>query len=79
MAEWRNGFLVNEEGALIVAAGVPDADAETTGGIRLAGDLGGTAEAPEVVKLGGLALPTDPPETGNVLTFDGTNLVWAAP
>lgn len=43
------------QAADVVSSGVPDATADTKGKVRLAGDLGGTADAPTVPGLAGKA------------------------
>ena len=50
-----------------------DATTSTKGKIQLAGDLGGTAEAPLVVKIQNVAVNTTAPSTGQLLQFDGSS------
>lgn len=57
----------------ITAIITPDATASVKGKIQLAGDLGGTAVAPSVVKLQGTAVSATVPTSGQLLQFDGTN------
>ncbi|QCW22434.1 minor tail protein [Gordonia phage Tayonia] len=54
-----------EEAADVVAAGVPDATDTTKGGVRLAGDLGGTWEEPTVPAL---AMKADLDSNGKLLS-----------
>ena len=56
----------------VAAATIADADATTKGKIQLYGDLGGTAEAPLVVKIQGTAINSTAPITNQLLQFDGT-------
>ncbi len=49
-----------------------DATTSTKGKIQLAGDLGGTAEAPLVVKIQGTAINSTAPIINQLLQFDGT-------
>ena len=51
---------------------VADATTTVTGKVQLAGDLGGTAAAPLVAKLQGVALSSILPTTGQVLKYNGT-------
>ncbi|MCZ8227746.1 hypothetical protein [Flavobacterium sp.] len=59
--------------AQITSNSTPDATTTVKGKIQLAGDLGGTAAAPSVVKLQGTAVSATTPTTGQLLQFDGTN------
>ncbi|AMS03187.1 tail protein [Gordonia phage Herod] len=54
-----------EEAADVVAAGVPDASDTTKGGVRLAGDLGGTWDEPTVPAL---AMKADLDSNGKLLS-----------
>ncbi|QDH47632.1 tail protein [Gordonia phage Madeline] len=54
-----------EEAADVVAAGVPDATVTTKGGVRLAGDLGGTWDEPTVPAL---AMKADLDSNGKLLS-----------
>lgn len=63
------------------AATVNDASSSAKGILKLAGDLGGSADSPSVEKLRGTPISATPPATaGHVLTYDvnGT-ATWAAP
>lgn len=54
---------------------VGDATSTATGKVQLAGDLGGLATAPSVVRIQGVPVAATPPTTGQVLKFDGTSYV----
>ncbi len=54
---------------------VGDATSTATGKVQLAGDLGGVATAPSVVRIQGVPVAATPPTTGQVLKFDGTSYV----
>lgn len=54
---------------------IPNATSSTSGMVQLAGDLGGTATAPSVVKIQGVPVSTTVPTTGQVLKYDGINYV----
>mgnify|MGYP000908110128 CR=1 FL=1 len=58
-----------------VGTGVPDATTLAAGKVKLAGDLGGTATAPAVVKIQGIPVSATTPTIGQVLKFDGTSYV----
>jgi hypothetical protein len=58
---------------------VPDADATTKGVVQLASDFSGTASAPTVAKIQGVAI-SGTPATGDVITATSTTAAhWAAP
>lgn len=54
---------------------VGDATSSTTGKVQLAGDLGGVATSPNVVKIQGIPVSTATPTIGQVLKYDGTSYV----
>jgi hypothetical protein len=54
---------------------VGDATSTATGKVQLAGDLGGIATAPAVVKIQGIPVSAVTPTVGQVLKYDGTNYV----
>ena len=54
---------------------VGDATTSATGKVQLAGDLGGVATAPSVVRIQGVPVSATTPTTGQVLKFDGTSYV----
>ena len=54
---------------------VGDATSTATGKVQLAGDLGGLATAPSVVRIQGVPVSSTTPTTGQVLKFDGTSYV----
>ncbi len=54
---------------------VGDATASATGKVQLAGDLGGVATAPSVVRIQGIPVSATIPTVGQVLKYDGTNYV----
>lgn len=54
---------------------VGDATASATGKVQLAGDLGGVATAPSVVRIQGIPVSSTTPTVGQVLKYDGTNYV----
>ncbi|MFD3394647.1 hypothetical protein U0R10_08440 [Aquirufa sp. OSTEICH-129V] len=54
---------------------VGDATTTATGKIQLAGDLGGIATAPSVVRIQGIPVSNTTPTVGQVLKYDGTNYV----
>jgi hypothetical protein len=54
---------------------VGDATSTATGKVQLAGDLGGVATAPSVVRIQGVPVAATPPTNGQVLKFDGTSYV----
>jgi hypothetical protein len=54
---------------------LPNATSSTSGMVQLAGDLGGVATAPSVVRIQGVPVAATPPTTGQVLKFDGTSYV----
>jgi hypothetical protein len=56
----------------ISTAETPDATSTVKGKIQLAGDLSGTASAPSVVKIQGIAISAIAPTTNQLLQFDGT-------
>lgn len=53
----------------------PDATTTTNGVIRLAGDLGGTAASPSVLKVHGVPVAATVPTTGEAWVWDGTQMV----
>lgn len=61
----------------VVSAQVPaDATSTTNGVVRLAGDLSGTADAPKVAKVNGIAV-SGTPSAGQILTAnDATSATW---
>lgn len=62
------------------ASTAPEATPTVTGTVRLTGDLAGTATAPTVARVRGVAIPTTAPATGQVLTASGAaTAVWATP
>jgi hypothetical protein len=69
--------------AQVSSATIVDADASTKGKISLAGDLGGTASSPSVLKIRGTSISSVAPVTaGHVLTYDASGggvAYWAAP
>jgi hypothetical protein len=67
--------------AQVSSATIADADATTKGKLQLAGDLGGSATSPSVVKLRGTPMSSIAPTTaGQVLTYDvNGNATWATP
>ena len=54
---------------------VGDATSSVTGKVQLAGDLGGVATAPNVVKIQGIPVSNTAPAIGQVLKYDGTSYV----
>jgi hypothetical protein len=54
---------------------VGDATSSATGKVQLAGDLGGVATSPNVVKIQGVPVSTTAPAIGQVLKYDGTSYV----
>lgn len=54
---------------------VGDATSSATGKVKLAGDLGGIATAPSVVKIQGVPVSATTPAVGQVLKYDGTSYV----
>jgi hypothetical protein len=54
---------------------LPSATSSTSGMVQLAGDLGGIATAPSVVRIQGIPVSTTTPTLGQVLKYDGTNYV----
>ena len=54
---------------------VGDATSTATGKVQLAGDLGGVATAPSVVRIQGIPVSAVTPTVGQVLKYDGTNYV----
>ncbi|MFD3276498.1 hypothetical protein [Aquirufa echingensis] len=54
---------------------VGDATSSATGKVQLAGDLGGVATAPNVVKIQGIPVSNTAPAIGQVLKYDGTSYV----
>jgi hypothetical protein len=54
---------------------VGDATSSATGKVQLAGDLGGVATSPNVVKIQGIPVSTATPSIGQVLKYDGTSYV----
>ena len=54
---------------------VGDATSSATGKVQLAGDLGGVATSPNVVKIQGIPVSTTTPTIGQVLKYDGTSYV----
>ena len=59
---------------------VADATATVKGAVQLAGDLAGTAAAPTIAKLNGIALSVTPPTTGQVLqAISTTAAAWTTP
>ena len=54
------------------------ATSTTQGLVKLAGDLGGSADAPTVTKVQGVSYEsTAPTAAGQVMTYNGTNAAWA--
>lgn len=61
------------------APALPSATTGAQGVVQLAGDLGGTAASPSVLKVNGTSVPTTP-TTGQVLTAtSGTSATWQSP
>lgn len=59
---------------------VSDATTGSKGIVQLAGDLGGTASSPSVLKIKSVTLPASGPTTGQVLTATGTTTTsWSTP
>ncbi len=54
---------------------VGDATSSVTGKVQLAGDLGGVATSPNVVKIQGIPVSNTAPAIGQVLKYDGTSYV----
>lgn len=54
---------------------VGDATTTATGKVQLAGDIGGVATAPSVVRIQGIPVSATAPTVGQVLKYDGTNYV----
>lgn len=67
--------------AAVTANGAPDATTTTKGIVQLAGDLSGTAAAPVVSKVQGVAIGSTAPSADQVLTYDATSskAVWKTP
>ena len=60
--------------------GNTDATSTVTGGIRLTGDLSGSATDPSVAKIKGITLPVAAPTNGQVLTASSaTATTWTTP
>jgi len=55
---------------------IQDATSVTKGILKLAGDIGGTADNVVVTRIQTSPISTLPPSGGDVLTWDGTNSVW---
>lgn len=51
---WAGKYMADDEDPVVVGNEVPPATATQIGGIRLAGDLGGTADSPTVPALAGM-------------------------
>ncbi len=77
-----NDFLStihNPDGTLKSSA-VADATTTSKGKVQLAGDLSGTADAPSVIKLNGLSLPSSSPVANQVLTASSASTTtWTTP
>ncbi len=58
--------------AQISSATIPDATTSVKGKLKLAGDLGGTADLPSVLKINGAALGSTTATNGNILIANGT-------
>lgn len=58
---------------------IQDASVSNKGIIKLANDLGGTADAPTVIGLRNFPVDTATPNTGDILTWDGLSWGPAAP
>ena len=67
--------------ANVTANGAADATTSTKGIVQLAGDLAGSATAPTVAKVQGVAVASTAPSAGQVLTYDATTskAVWKTP
>jgi hypothetical protein len=64
----------------VTSTTVNDATTLSKGIVELAGDLGGTAASPRVLKVNGVGISGTPPTTGQILTAsNGTTAAWAAP
>jgi len=77
-----NQFLATPNGAsgalsvrAIAPADLPAAGSTAEGILELAGDLGGSASAPKVAGLQGIAISSTAPASGQCLTYSGSN--WA--
>lgn len=72
IGKWKN--------AAGTGGSTPDATASVKGKLQLAGDLGGTADAPSVEKLHNVTLPATAPAAGQVLmALSSTQLGWITP
>lgn len=58
---------------LIAPPVIPDATTTSKGIVKLAGDIGGTANAVTVTRIQGKPISTVPPAAGQVLTWNGSN------
>ncbi len=67
-----NGNSLLGSGDVTINA-VPDSTQAVTGGIRLTGDLGGSATSPKVEKINGVAVDTSSAASGKVLKATGTS------
>lgn len=61
-------------------AGTPtDATTLAKGIVQLAGDLGGTAASPSVLKIRGVTINSTAPSTNQVLAYNGSQATWTTP
>lgn len=58
---------------------ISDATATNKGIVQLSGDLGGSATTPTVTGINGVSVPSGTPANGQVLTSNGSALVWQNP
>lgn len=68
-------FYIDQSITQVASSGIPDATTLASGKIKLAGDLGGTANSPTINKLQGSPISNLAPTNGQVLTYDGNS--WA--
>lgn len=62
---------------LTIPDATPDATNSVKGKLKLAGDLGGTADLPSVLKINGTSVPATPSANEILVATNGTNSVWS--
>lgn len=62
---------------LTIPDATPDATNSVKGKLKLAGDLGGTADSPSVLKINGTSVPATPSANQMLVATSGTDSVWA--